>query len=326
VAAVKRVPGVAQVGLVSAYPMRGTLESSLLARFHGEPFDPANNPPGTRQRFAGPGLFEAMGTPILRGRDFSPSDVQTTAPVAVVNKVFADRYLKGRDPIGVQFSAGYPIPNPQAEVTIVGVIGDVRQKSLGEPAEPSYYVPLTQAPLRRTFAVVSMSSSDAGAVERAIRAEVKTFDATMPIDFELASDVVSGTLSRQELGMTLMLVFGGIAIVLAAVGIYGVVSYAGALRRYEMATRLALGASPQSVFLLVMKQGGTLGLLGAGIGLTLAFFSGQIVSSRVYAIRAADPVILGLAALLIAAITFLATMIPAARAARLSPAKALQSD
>ena len=109
-----------------------------------------------------------------------------------------------------------------------------------------------------------MSQSDAGAVERAIRTEVRKLNPTMAIDFELASDVVAGTLRRQELGMTLMLIFGGIAIVLAAVGIYGVVSYAGSQRRDEMATRLALGASPRSVFLLVMRQGATLGLVGAG--------------------------------------------------------------
>lgn len=102
----------------------------------------------------------------------------------------------------------------------------------------------------------------------------------------LASDVVGGTLRRQELAM--MLIFGAIAIVLAAVGIYGVVSYAGSLRREEMATRLALGASPRSVFMLVMKQGVTLGLVGAGIGLVLAYFSGQVISNRVYAIRAPE--------------------------------------
>jgi putative ABC transport system permease protein len=121
-------------------------------------------------------------------------------------------------------------------------------------------------------------------------------------------------------------VFGGIAVVLAAVGIYGVVSYAGSLRRSEMATRLALGASPQSVFLLVLRQGVTLGLVGAAIGVGLAYFSGQVISSRVYAVRASDPLILGLATLLITAITFLATTIPAARAARLNPANALQSQ
>ncbi|PYP61389.1 MAG: hypothetical protein DMD26_17610, partial [Gemmatimonadetes bacterium] len=326
VTAVRSVRGVAGVGLVSSYPMRGTLEASLLAQFHGQPFDAAN-PPGTRLRFAGPGLFAAMGTAIIKGRDFGTGDLPTTVPVAIVNRVFVERYLKGRDPIGVQFSAGYPAPDPKNEVTIVGVIGDVRQKSLAEPAEPASYVSLTQIPFRRATAVVSMSpsQSDAGAVERAIRAEVRKINPTMALDFELASDVVGGTLRRQELGMTLMLVFGAIAVALAAVGIYGVVSYAGSLRRDEMATRLALGASPRSVFLLVMRQGVTLALVGAVIGVGLAYFSGQLISNRVYAIRASDPLILAIATLLITAITFLATTIPAARAARLNPANALQS-
>src|SRR5262249_36633095 len=112
----------------------------------------------------------------------------------------------------------------------------------------------------------------------------------------------------------------------AAVGIYGVVSYAGSLRREEMATRLALGASPSSVFLLVMRQGATLGLIGAAIGLALAYFSGQVVSNRVYAIKASDPLILTIATALIASITILATLIPATRASRLNPASALQSE
>jgi hypothetical protein len=267
-----------------------------------------------------------MGTRILKGRDFGTGDLPNTVPVAIVNKIFVDRYLKGRDPIGVQFSAGYPAPDPKNEVTIIGVIDDVRQKSLADPAEPAFYSPLTQIPFRRATAVVSMSQSDPSAVERAIRAEVRKLNPTMALDFELASDVVAGTLRRQELGMALMLIFGGMAIVLAAVGIYGVVSYAGSLRRDEMATRLALGASPRSVFLLVMRQGATLGLVGAAIGVGLAYFSGQVVSNRVYAIKASDPVILAIATLLITAITVLATTIPAARAARLSPANALQSE
>src|SRR5207244_5137028 len=178
------------------------------------------------------------------------------------------------------------------EVTIVGVIDDVRQKSLAEPAEPAFYVSLTQGAPRRATAVVSMSQSDVGVVERAIRTEVRKLNPTMALDFELASDVVGGTLRRQELGMTLMLVFGGIAIVLAAVGIYGVVSYAGSLRRDEVGTRLALGPSPRSVFWLVMKQGASLGLIGAGIGVGFAYLSGRIVSNRVYAIRASDPLML----------------------------------
>ncbi len=323
--AVGNVHGVTRVGLVSAYPMLGRLESSLLAQFHGEAFDAANAP-GTRQRFVSPGLFTAMGTPLLAGRDFSTADLPTTIPVAIVNKVFVDRYLKGRNPIGVQFSAGYPAPDPKNEVTIVGVVGDVRQKSLGEPAEPAYYQPLTQFAQRRAMAVVSLSGANVSSIESAIRTAVHQLNPTMALDFQLASDVVDGTLRRQELGMTLMLVFGGIAVVLAAVGIYGVVSYAGSLRRDEMATRLALGASPRSVFLLVMRQGATLGLLGAAIGLALAWFSGRVVSSRVYAISASDPLILATATVLITGITILATTIPASRAARLNPANALQSQ
>jgi ABC-type antimicrobial peptide transport system permease subunit len=181
-------------------------------------------------------------------------------------------------------------------------------------------------PLRRATVVVSMSQSDAAAVEPAIRAEVRKLNPTMALDFELASDVVGGTIRRQALGMTLMLVFGGIAIVLAAVGIYGVVSYAGSLRREEMATRLALGASPRDVFMLVMRQGATLGLGGAAIGITLAYFSGRVISNRVYAIRASDPLILGVSVVVITMITIVATTIPAARAARLNPASALQAE
>ena len=117
-----------------------------------------------------------------------------------------------------------------------------------------------------------------------------------------------------------------VAALLAAIGIYGVVAYSVSHRRDEMATRLALGASPQSVFLLVMKQGATLGLAGAAIGVGLAYLSGQIVSSRVYAIQASDPLILAFATLLITVITLASTMIPASRAARVNPANALQSE
>jgi putative ABC transport system permease protein len=328
VSSVQAVHGVTNVGLVSAYPLVGRPENSLLMQFHGEAFDAAN-PPGTRQRSAGPGLFAAMGTRTITGRDFTTSDIQTSIPVAIVNKTFADRYLQGRDPIGAQFSAGYPAPDPKQEVTVVGVVEDVRQKSLAERAEPAYYTPLTQFGNRRVAVVVAMSQSDAaavGAVERAIRAEVRKLNPTMAIDFQPASEIVGGTLRRQELGMTLMLIFGGIAIVLAAVGIYGVVSYAGFLRRDEMATRLALGATPRSVFMLVMQQGATLGLIGAVAGLSMAYLSGKVISNRVYAINASDPLILTFAALLITAITLLATTIPAARAAKVSPTNALQSE
>ena len=186
VAAVQGVRGVTNVGLVSAYPMIGRPENSLLMQFHGQPFDAAN-PPGARQRSVGPGLFAAMGTRMISGRDFNSGDIQTSVPVAIVNKTFAERYLKGRDPIGAQFSAGYPTPDPKQEVTVVGVVDDVRQKSLAERAEPAYYTPLTQFGQGRVTVVVATSQSDAvavGAVERGIRAEVRKLNPTMAIDFQ----------------------------------------------------------------------------------------------------------------------------------------------
>ena len=126
--------------------------------------------------------------------------------------------------------------------------------------------------------------------------------------------------------MTLMLIFGGVAILLAAVGIYGVVAYAVSQRRGEMATRLALGATPGGVFWLVMKHGGAIGAAGTAIGLLIAYLSGRVVASQVYAIRASDPIMLGGAIAIVAAITAVATAIPAWRASRLKPSGVLHTD
>jgi predicted permease len=321
----RTIRGVTAVGATSAYPLRGALENSLILAFHGESVD-QTNPMGSRQRFVTPGLFAAMGSKLEQGRDFGPEDLPNTQPNVIVNRTFAKRYLSGRDPIGVKFSAGYPQPNPNNEVTIVGVVNDIRQKSLELEAEPAFYSPLTQIPVRRMTMVVSTSLADIGPVQGAIRDELRKLDPQMAIDFERATDVVNATTSRQELGMTLMLIFGAVAVLLAAVGIYGVVAYAAAQRRDELATRLALGATPGGVFWLVMRQGGMLALIGTAIGLATAYLSGRIVSSQIYAIRASDPLMLSSAILLVVVIATLATMIPAWRASRLSPARVLHPE
>jgi ABC-type antimicrobial peptide transport system permease subunit len=148
----------------------------------------------------------------------------------------------------------------------------------------------------------------------------------MAVEVERVSDILGSTLSRQHLGMTLMLWFGAAAVALAAVGIYGVIAYAAAQRRGEVAIRLALGATPGSVFWLVLRQGRTLAAVGAAIGLTVAYFSGRIVSSWLYEVRASDPMILGTATALVVAIALVATVIPAYRASRLDPSRVLWPD
>lgn len=319
------LPGVTGVGATSNFPLRNTLEASLIAEIHGMPMDP-QHPIGTRQRLVSPGYFQATGTRIVQGRDFGPDDRQNTRPVAIVNRTFVKRYLEGKDPIGLQFAAGYPAPDPRNESTIVGVVDDVRQKAVADAPEPSFYSPLSQLPLRRQTIVVSTAASDIVGLQSSIRDEMRRFDPQVAVEFERVPDLVAGTLRRQQLGMTLMLIFGASALLLAAVGIYGVVAYAVSQRRGEMATRLALGATPGSVFALVMKQGGSLALIGTGIGLLIAYLSGRIVASQVYAIRASDPIMLGSAILLVAGITTAATTIPAWRASRLRPSGVLHTD
>jgi predicted permease len=317
--------GVTAVGSISAFPLRGALENSLIMQFQGEAVDP-QKPMGTRQRFVSAGLFDAMGTRVVQGRDFSAEDAPNGQVTAIVNRAFVKKYMNGRDPIGAQFAAGYPAPNPQRMNSIVGVIDDVRQKSLELEAEPAFYSPLSQNPLRRLTMVVSTSLEDVAPLESAIREHVRKLDSQIAVDFELATDVVASNIRRQQLGMTLMLIFGVVALLLAAVGIYGVIAYAVSQRRDEMATRLALGATPTSVFWLVLRQGGTLALIGAAVGLTTAYLSGQIVASQIYAIRASDPLMLTAAIVVVVAIAVVATMIPAWRASRLSPANALHPE
>jgi predicted permease len=318
------LPGVTGVGATSTFPFRNSLEGSLILRFHGEALDPAH-PMGTRQRIVSAGYFQATATRLLQGRDFGPDDRQTTQRVAIVNRAFVTRYVNGRDPIGLQFSAGYPAPDPANELAVIGVVDNVRQKNAVEEAEPAFYIPISQAPIRRQTMVVA-TSADVTSLQSAIRDQVRQLDPQIAVEFELVRELVYGTMRRQQLGMTLMLIFGGVAVVLAAVGIYGVVAYAVAQRRGEMATRLALGATPGSVFMLVMKQGALLAIAGTAIGLLVAYLSGRIVASQIYAIRASDPLMLTAAIVLVGGITALATMIPAWRASRLAPSGVLHTE
>ena len=317
--------GVAAVGATSSFPLRGTQENSLFVQLRGETMDPAQ-PMGSRQRFATPGLFAAMGVRLLAGRDFNSDDRQGTAPVAIVNNTFVRRYLSGRDPLTVYFSSGYPTIDPRSEVKIIGVIDDVRQKSLSEAAEPAFYTSSLQFAPRRQSVVVATSLADPASLQNAIRTEMRKFDPQMAVDLEAVTEIVAATLRRQQLGMTLMLLFGLAAVALAAVGIYGVIAYAASQRADEVATRLALGATPRDAFWLIVKQGRSLAAIGTAIGLTVAYGAGRVVSSRIYEVGAGDPAILGVATVLVVSVAIVATIIPAWRVARIAPSRVLRPE
>ena len=321
----RALPGVAAAGATINFPLRPTPENSLFVLLRGQSFDPAH-PMNSRQRGVTPGLFDALGIKLISGRDFTPDDRQGTTPVAIVNRTFVRRYLDGVDPIGVRFMSGYPNIQPNSEVTVIGVVDDVRQRSLSDAPEPAFYTSHDQQPPRRQTVVVSTKLADVAPLQSTIREEVRKLDPQIAVEFERASDIVASTIQRQQLGMTLMLLFGVTAVALAAVGVYGVIAYAASQRRGEVATRLALGATPGDVFWLVLKQSRTLAIIGMAVGLPIAYIAGRIVSSRLYAVRAADPWILGGATIIVVGIALLATMIPAYRSARLDPAKVLRPD
>ncbi|MEZ5320235.1 MAG: ABC transporter permease [Vicinamibacterales bacterium] len=321
----RAIPGVTDVGMTSNLPLRSGQEGSLLLEVDGIPFN-ADNPMGSRQRLASPGFFSAMGVPVLAGREFNGSDLPNTQAVAIVNRTFAERYLQGRDPLGTHFRSGYPTIFPNSDVMIVGVVEDVRQKSLVLEAEPAFYLSDRQIPIRRRTVVVHSDRPDPASLQTAIRDAVRQVDQTMAVDITVVSNLVAETMLRQKLGMQLMLVFGAVALALAAVGIYGVIAYAASQRRGEMATRLALGASRGSIFRLMLRQGRTLAIIGAAAGLGGAWLAGRVVASRLYEVRASDPRVLVSATLLVAGLAILATAIPAFRSSRLKPSQVLRPD
>ncbi len=321
----RAIPGVTAVGGTIAYPFRGILDGSVFVQFQGEALDPTRTQ-GARQRLVTPGFFAAMGVPIVGGRDFTNDDRQGTAPVAIVNREFVRRYMSGKDPLRTQFASGYPTVNTQVFRTIVGVVGDIRYRSIAEEAEPSFYVPQGQFPFPQQTVVIATRAEDATALTATVRSEIARAEPQLAVEVDTAARLVASTLTRQQLGMTLMLVFGGTALVLAAVGIYGVIAYASAQRLGEIATRLALGATPRQVFWLLMWRGQWLAVTGLVLGLAAAYAGGRLAASLVYGIHASDPVVLAAATTVVVAITWIATALPAHRASRTDPVQALRSD
>jgi putative ABC transport system permease protein len=321
----RALPGVEAAGATFNVPLRGTPEASLFIELPGEPLDPLN-PLQSRQRVVSPGYFDAIGTRLVAGRDFSYDDRPGTPAVVVVNETFVRRNLPGRDPLGARFRSGYPAINPDSEVEVVGVVEDVRQRSLTEEPEPSFYASLSQIVIPRQTIVLRTAGAVAATLRAPIADVVRRMDPQIAVDVRPLDDEVAGYTRRQELGMTLMLVFGVAAVALAAIGIYGVVAYSAAQRRAEMATRLALGASPRSVFWLVFRRGVLMAGVGTALGLAAAYASGRLVASRLYQVDPTDPWLLAAATGIVVLVVFVTTAVPAWRAARLSPAGVLRTD
>lgn len=323
---VREVPGVAISGGASTFPLQPNRDGTVIVGIQGETWDPAH-PNNANVRDVSVGFFESMGVKLVAGRLFNDGDRRDTRPVAIVNQTFARLFLGGKDPLSRSFAYGLPAPDPRSMRDIVGVISDMPYDSLALPPAPAFYVVQAQLfPLLRPTIMISPASGDPRALEPSLRATLQAFDPLIMLTFKTAPEILATTLDRQRLGMTLMLIFGALALVLAAIGIYGVIAYASAQRRDEFATRLALGASSGRVFGLVMRSGQRLAVAGVVLGLAAAYGGGRLVASRVYAMRAADPLVLIAAAVVVAVVALLATVVPALRASRIDPIRALRPD
>jgi predicted permease len=321
----RAVPGVESAATTATFPLRGQdTDSVLYLGIQGEFTDP-NHPRVSRVRRVSTSFFETMGIKLLAGRTFTDDDRAETAPVAIVSKTFVRRYLQGHDPLTTTITAGYPTVPEKPVYTIVGVVDDVKYVSMALDADPMYYTPQSQSGYVRQTAVLK-TKGDPLSVANGVRDAIHKRDPLMPVKMEPLTSVVAASLVRQRLGLSLMTIFAITALSLAAVGIYGVISYVSSQREAEVATRMALGASPQHVFWLMVGQGRTLSMAGVVAGLAIAYAGGRVVSSRLYEVRALDPLILGGAGAAVLVITAVAVALPARRASRVAPARVLHLD
>ena len=273
---------------------------------------------------ASAGYFETLRIARLSGRAFSDTDTADGLPVALVSRALATRLFADADPLGRRIKLG-ALDSPDPWLTIVGTVGDVANPDLSEPPAPTVYVPLAQRPSR--LLAVFARTRDAGAVTQALRASVARLDGSLALyDARLISDVFWEELASNRVIVGMFAVFGLVALLLASVGLYGVVSYAASQRTAEIGVRMALGASRASVLHLVLRDGARMLAWGLVIGVALALAVARVMSSALFGVSGTDPVTLVGSVLVLLAVGGLASFLPARRAAGLDPIEALRAE
>jgi len=274
-----------------------------------------------------PDYFRTMGIPLQKGRDFTVHDDLKSTPVAIVNETLVRRFFPDQNPMGKhitpQVSNGYA-DAPMRE--IVGVVGDVKKGSLAADSKTQVYVPLAQSPLGLMTVVVRTRAEAQGLIS-AVRTTVAALDKDLPVyDVRTLAQYLMQSVSQRRFNTLLLSVFAGLALVLAIVGLYGVMAHSVAQRTHEIGIRMALGAGQRDVLRLVVGQGLVLALIGAGIGLAGAFALTRFLSSLLYGVHPTDPLTFGLVPLGLLGVAAFASYIPARRATKVDPMEALRYE
>lgn len=279
-----------------------------------------------RLNHVGPGYFATMGIPLVAGREFRWQDDAAAPKVAVINETMARRFFPGRSALGARFRWGR-ISDNRPEIEIVGIVRDSKAAQVAEEDVPFACMPYVQNPHLGSLTFYLRTERDPALMAGALRAAVRRLDPALPVnDVKTLSTQLSESLLTQRLTMLLAVAFGGLAALLAAIGIYGVLAFAVAQRRQEIGVRMALGADPAAVRRLILGEVARFLLVGAAIGLPAAYALARVVESILFGVHAADPRVFGLGVLLMAAVALLAGYFPARRAARIDPLEALRSE
>jgi len=279
--------------------------------------------------FASPGYFRALGVPLLKGRYFTTADRAGAAKVAIVNQTLAHRYWPNENPVGKRLKTGGPERPNNPWMEVVGVVGDIKYSGLDATPEMVLYEPYTQSAWSSMYLVVRTSSNlnNPATLASAVQNAVWSLDKDLPVaHVRTMEQLLSESVAQPRFHTVLLEVFALVALTLAAVGIYGVLAYSVSQRRNEIGIRMALGAKPGDVLWLVVGQGALLTLIGVAIGVTGALALTRFLSTLLYEVRATDPATFVLVALLLAFVALLACYIPARRAMRVDPMKALRYE
>ncbi len=323
---VRALPGVREASLVTPLPLSGSnFASSVNLEERPKPDGQQDSCPF---RLAGIDYFQTMGIPLLKGRLFSDQDRFNSKPVVIVNQRFVQRFFPGENPIGKRIQPGLSLTEKDGPMReIIGVVGNVKHQSLQADFTPEMYIPTTQFPLTFFSLVVRSETGRPDSLTNSIRGVVSRIDPDVPlVRVRTFDSLLSRSLARPRFNALLLSIFAGVALLLTAIGIYGVMAYSVAQRRQEIGIRMALGAQKGDVLRLVVGDGMRLTALGVLIGVAAAFGLTRLLGNLLYGVGSFDGVTFGAVALLLAVIALLACWLPAQRAAGVNPLTALREE
>ncbi|HET6681305.1 MAG TPA: FtsX-like permease family protein, partial [Gemmatimonadaceae bacterium] len=320
----RAIPGVESAGVTSALPLDHPIGLELVrVEIEGEPTTPGEEPLTIRTSAITPGLLDALGIPVREGRAFTTADRAGTTPVALVNETFARRHFPHESAIGKRVSLGFQSQPIARE--IVGIVGDVRHDGLHVPAAPGIYVPHSQAPTGAVHFVVRAPS--VVNIDRQVRALFAELNGAMPLTQTIPMDaLVRRSLAQRRFQLGLLVCFSVTALLLAAIGIYGVMSRATSERTHEIGVRMAMGARAGDVRWMVLRSGGVLAVAGVTLGLGAAVLLTRTMTGMLFGVGPLDPLTYAAAAAVLVVVALLATLVPAWRASTVAPVDALRNE